>query len=123
MTINAQLLKQTLAHIEANPSEWDQKQYRCGTGLCFAGWAVQLAGGRWYSDNADAALGEALIAEPGEARSFAPESDSSVRLVHAEFRAEQVLGLSDDQAGRLFYAGNTLPDLRLIVAELCEEAA
>lgn len=121
--INVTLLKQTLAHIEANPSEWKQTRYRCGSGLCFAGWAVQLAGGRWFSDP-DATLSEALIAEPDDLTSGTfPAPDGSQRLVWVGNRAERVLGLSDDQSSDLFYAANTLDDLRIIVSELCGEAA
>jgi hypothetical protein len=121
MTINVALLKQTLAHIEAHPEEWDQTEFRCGSGMCFAGWAAQLAGGRWYADNPDEALGDALIAEPDDPWAF--EARAGVRVVYAQLRAERVLGLDRKQANRLFAGSNRLPDLRRIVAGLCGEAA
>ncbi|MEV0616088.1 hypothetical protein AB0I81_22435 [Nonomuraea sp. NPDC050404] len=120
MTINVALLKQTLAHIEAHPDEWNQADYRCGSGMCVAGWAAQFAGGKWYADDPDAGFGDALIAEPDEPNSFRMDD---VRLVYADHRAQRVLGLDGEQADRLFEGSNSLPDLRRIVAELVEEAA
>lgn len=118
--INVALLKQTLAHIEANPGEWHQPRYRCGSGLCFAGWAVQLAGGQWYT-TADEVLSDLLLAEPDEPGSY-ELAESDVCVVSADNRAERLLGLTEVQANRLFHEDNTRADLRLIVAELCQEA-
>lgn len=46
---NAELAYRVLDHIDADPASWDQatwiKRTDCGTVACFAGWAVQLAGG------------------------------------------------------------------------------
>jgi len=119
--INVPLLQETLAHIEANPSEWYQKQYRCGTGMCFAGWAVHLAGGEWYA-GPESTYASELIAEPDEPNSFTL-SDSGALVVHAEDRATRLLGLTDEQSATLFYEDNTLADLRRIVADLAKEAA
>src|SRR3954465_6086495 len=47
---NAELAYRVLDHIDADPASWDQgrwiKKTDCGTVACFAGWAVQLAGGK-----------------------------------------------------------------------------
>lgn len=47
---NAELAYRVLDHIDADPASWDQatwiKRTDCGTVACFAGWAVQLAGGK-----------------------------------------------------------------------------
>jgi hypothetical protein len=123
MTINAPLLRQTLAHIEAHPETWEQAVYRCSTGMCFAGWACALAGGKWVSDATDPAA-EYLVPEPAD-----HEGDISTFLrvdgtrgVRAERRAARLLGLTDEQADDLFSAGNNILDLREYVSELCGEA-
>jgi len=121
--INVQLLKQILAHIEANPGEWDQTWYRCDTGMCFAGWAAQLAGGKWYTDSRDDKSGSYLIAEDGDDLHTINQFVANVPVVFASVRAMRVLGLTASQAEELFAGGNRLPDLRRIVARLCEEAA
>lgn len=124
--INVPLLTQTLAHIEANPSEWDQTWYRCDTGMCFAGWAAQLAGGKWHTSDPDLFddLDSYLIAEPGDDPATTTLVDGSgVRVVFAPTRARRLLGLSSSQACELFASGNRLDDLRRIVARLVEEAA
>lgn len=47
---NAELAYRVLDHIDADPKSWDQGRWirktDCGTAACFAGWAVQLAGGK-----------------------------------------------------------------------------
>lgn len=47
---NAELAYRVLDHIDADPASWRQatwiKKTDCGTVACFAGWAVQLAGGK-----------------------------------------------------------------------------
>lgn len=112
-TPNTGLLKQTLAHIEANPNEWEQEFYRCETGMCFAGWAAQLAGGKW-ADDPD---GSYLVAEPED-----PTEERDGDLIDIVFRARRILGLTGKQASKLFAAYNDITDLRRIVAELCAEA-
>lgn len=117
MTINVTLLDQTLAHIEAHPGEWNQDFWRCGTGMCFAGWACQLAGGQWAHldpDNED--LADYLHAEPGD--EALPNE-----LITAQERATRILGLTNHQAATLFAGSNTLGDLRRIVAEIKNKAA
>jgi hypothetical protein len=119
--INVPLLKQTLAHIEANPEDWYQRTWRCKSGMCFAGWAADLAGGEWYAGPEDTYAHE-LIAEPDEPNSFTL-SHSGALVVHAEDRATRLLGLTDEQSATLFYEDNTLADLRRIVADLTKEAS
>lgn len=114
--INTALLLRTLAHIEANPHQWYQATWRCETALCFAGWAVTLAGGRWLTKPGDR-FDQFLAPEPDD-----PKEDIGTRGVHIRRRAKRLLGLDEEQADRLFASCNTLEDLREIVAELCGEA-
>lgn len=131
MTPNVALLKQTLAHIEANPQDWHQNLYR--SGVCFGGTAVELDGGTWligdiseYSDLAPELA--ALVPTPkeiadGDIRFYDDKHGNFMEGVYAGDRAQRILGLTDGQRALLFDPFNTLPDLRRIVAELCEEAS
>jgi hypothetical protein len=112
-TPNVALLKQTLAHIEANPHEWNQGEYRCETGMCFAGWAAILAGGQW--ENADPETGdvEYLVIEPDDEIAYVFDGG-----IHVKWRAQRILGLTVDQRILLCAGSNTLDDLRSIVAEI-----
>jgi hypothetical protein len=120
-TPNVDLLRRTLAHIEANPADWNQATWRCGTGMCFAGWAVTLAGGQWYEDKPTSLYRDELIAEPDDADDFLNRRIGA-RTIHVDDRAKRVLGLEEGQAEVLFDGGNDLHDLRHIVTSLCEGA-
>jgi hypothetical protein len=111
---NVELLKRTLAHIEAHPGEWDQKYYRCGTGTCFAGHAALLAGGQWaFESDHD----EHMVADDADDPMYVFDGE-----IHVSNRAERVLGLASPQADELFESYNSLDDLRRIIARLCESA-
>lgn len=113
MSVNIELLDRTLAQIEAHPEGWEQGTYRCESGMCFAGWAAVLAGGRWVEpENMHSSVLVAEEADPDEDRLHTSGS------VHAHDRARRVLGLDDDTADWLFDGHNKLTDLRLIVAEI-----
>ncbi|MEV4093849.1 hypothetical protein [Streptosporangium saharense] len=117
VTINTDLLRRTLEQIENHPETWCQADYRCGSGMCFAGWTCQLAGGTWAADS-EAPLGECLIAEPDEEETF---THDDLLLISAHTRARRLLGLDEQQADELFYGRNTPADLRRMVTELCGE--
>lgn len=102
----AALLRQTLAHIEANPAEWNQRTYAA----CFANHAARLAGGRALDPN-----GMILAAENGEPSLVARDGS---RFVGVHPRAQRVLGLDDAQAEDLFSGDNDLDDLRDQVRDL-----
>lgn len=50
---NVPLLQMTLKTIEDNPAHWAQTTWRCNSGMCFAGWAVQLSGYKWAANPED----------------------------------------------------------------------
>lgn len=117
MSINVPLLKTTLAYIEAHPEEWDQSEWRCGTGACFAGHAAILHGAKWRGRNAT----DMHVISP----------DGATYMVDSY--AREALGLElrpytdpNDKVCyygiELFRAGNSLDDLRRIVGELCAQA-
>lgn len=113
--INVELLDRTLAYIEAHPEEWDQGNWRCGTGMCFAGWAVTLAGREWAGDPGGPA-GELLVRKPDEPR-FAHTLNIGEDRIHVEDAAANELGLTEDDRD-MFNDDKTLYDLRDIVADL-----
>lgn len=122
MTVNVALLDQVMAHIEANPHDWEQGDYRCSTGMCFAGWAVELSGGTWVTDR-DSRWRDQVFAEPDDEYSYASTLDGKTEVTDADYRAQRVLGIGGDEAGDLFYAGNTMDEIRRIVKEIKENAA
>ena len=116
---NAVQLRETLVHIEANPDDWYQGDYRCGSGMCFAGWRAELSGGVWAFDASDF-YAHCLVATPDDnpdhVRVFRGKT-----VIGAFDRAQRLLGLTTPQATRLFFPTNTLDDLRRIVSDLCSE--
>lgn len=111
-TVNAALLRQTLDYIKTHPEQWEQSTWRaeelCGTVACFAGWACALNGDMFDPSEWDLVLTDAN----------GKPVDSMI-----ERRAEEILGLTEDQADDLFGAYRTLDELEQIVAELCGNAS
>lgn len=123
------LLEETLQFIKDNPVEWNQASWRCGSGMCFAGHAVTLAGGSWATNPGSEYSGW-LLAEPGEGGSMSMRVDAKgwaidldwesdggnggvreVRCVPAEYRARRLLGLTAEESDRLFEGDNSLEDI------------
>jgi hypothetical protein len=135
-TVNKELLKRTLQHIEDNPETWDQATWRnpdaeCGTACCFAGWAVTLAGGQF---EASQTVRIDSLPLPGEAvRTLQEVGIGTVGVAAIPDAAAWLLGLyevvydedgtdiylDNDPSDDLFSPDNTLDDLRYIVANLC----
>lgn len=103
-TVNVELLRDTLDHIETHPQEWDQSDWWCETTACFAGHAALLAG-------AD------LVDEATQKVTY------DGKRMHISDAAQLALRLSDREAVRLFAGSNDLGDLRRIVAELAKARA
>lgn len=116
MTINADLLEQTMAHIESHPYEHDQNQWRCGTQRCFAGWASYFAGGRFVSSERDIATIVASNGVKGFRSSIVRTPDHG--LLHVADHATLALGIDDDVADTLYSAMNSVEDLRAMVDNL-----
>lgn len=118
---NWPLLDKTLAHIEANPEQHVQWFYRCRTGMCFAGWAVELDGGKWYSNDPSLYCADLLVTNeedpPEDCGSF-----DGTRVIDVADRARRILGLDAEAASDLFAATNTIDDIKMILDELREVA-
>lgn len=113
---NVELALRTLAQINATPEEWNQSSWRCNSGMCFAGWAAQLAGFEWAPDhdweNGTTSPSENLVMPNG-----AQLSAGTV--------AHYALGLHNlDDAPDLFNGGNGLDDLgRMILGIVGKQEA
>lgn len=107
---NAELAYKVLDHIDANPNEWKQSTWQCGSAACFAGWAIRLSGGT---------LSERPIPDVVKG----PEELIGLVVDEAAYR---VLGIDDVTAGDLgnddddwlFGEDNTRDDLGRLVAEI-----
>ncbi len=112
---NAYLLRRTLAHIEAEPHSWNQfvwaRRTDCGTAMCFAGWAVTLAGAQVDFRRFGDELSTNVIT---------PESRSELglRTLYIDEAAQELLDLSLEEAEELFAGANSIKRLRALVAEL-----
>lgn len=115
---NAGLAYKVLAHIDANPKEWDQATWKCGTAYCFGGWSVVLAGGTVnYNDGNELRVvdgpDELLGVDVEEAAYRALNIDAAESWVN-DFEHEK-FGLD---TGWLFSGANTLTDLRGMVERI-----
>lgn len=89
--INKELLQLTLDTIKANPEHWDQRKWHCGTTHCFAGFTYLLYMDLPLTTN---------------------EYDLGVDvLCQTRSTVKNLLGLTLDQADRLFASDNSLEDL------------
>lgn len=119
MTINVDLLRQTLEYITAHPEEWDQEQWAikdsCGTAYCAAGTTVVLHDGK-----------DAINWDSAHRRNYGSRlsTDEAIRpdgeWIGIRDRAQELLGLNHFQADRLFDASNTLYDLWAIAESMTD---
>src|SRR5215471_7019229 len=111
MTPNVELLRATMEKIEKDPEHWYQgwwrKERSCVTSYCFAGWAVTLAGGKWYTYTE-------LYGEKDDPKEYVLNG-----LIFVNYRAQRILGLDDVEANFLFDGYRTMAELRAKVDEIC----
>lgn len=111
MTVNKELLRETMDAILANPElhnqmHWARKTY-CGTAYCFAGWVCRLSGREvdFTLGHADGGCRETEWLTGGDLI-----SDTALEL----------LGIDQASASVLFHATNTTHDLKHYVDEIAE---
>lgn len=116
-TPNAELAYKVLDRIDADPASWNQGWWLirtdCGTTACFAGITCLLSGDRPDFDRPDAPL------DPDKGWTYSGvvcTADGSGRDVVP--RAESLLGVSTEDADRLFHAANTREHLGRLVSAI-----
>ena len=118
---NIELLKKTLQLVETHEKDgqWNQKHYRCQSGMCFAGWAVVAAGAEFASNNLyDSDFTRVKITD--ELRSRFPglnEWEATGYIPIADF-AKIALGLDCTEQSDIFFSENQIEDLRDFVKAL-----
>lgn len=125
---NLDVFVATLAHIEEFPEEHNQGPWRCNSGMCFGGWATQVAGFWWKTKTARSAnvvmpLNAVPLPEPGGYDIVDRVGTNGLASVYVSNAAQIALGITDTQATTedgdwLFDATNTLPKLYKISAEI-----
>jgi len=132
--------------ITRHPETHYQPSYRCGAGMCVAGWAAQLAGGRWLCDDLNSEWRTMLRAEPGDVPGRISDlsllTDASIEresfildsfhrgpgecvtfnapvipVVDAYERARRLLELDDEAAERLFDGSNGVGRIRELLTQ------
>lgn len=118
---NVKLLKKTVKYIGNNRKEWDQANWRCGTGMCVAGTAAFISGAEWADPDPDGEFAEYVKATgefADDPQSF--ESDGYGRLIHIREYAAKVLNLNEPAADALFDGDNSLKSIRKIAKQLAD---
>ena len=136
---NVPLLNAVIEHIEANPDDWYQGDWRtlrsflvdpadeatptdCGTAMCFAGWAAELSGAEYAYPAGDSTIVD-HVTYGGDIDSVeaAHIVNTDEGLVHVQDYATRALGIDEGQANRLFHGANTISDLKNHVARIIEQ--
>jgi hypothetical protein len=94
---------------------WAQADWRCGTGMCFAGWAGALTGAVFPHKATDEtyALPTQGDAYTTMARNLIRDADGGTWAVR-EY-AQHVLNIDDARASQLFRGGNDLGDIDRVI--------
>lgn len=151
-TPNLDLADRALAYVIAHPDEHKQWDWRCKSGMCFAGIASVLNGATWLtgpsgegspacdasgrelSGNLRDPRGELEVAAyvrvtPAEKAAVMAATDGYdgelifSDAVHVRLYAQYALGLTDIQADALFDAYNSVDDLTRIVGRFHRQVA
>jgi len=101
--VNATLLRSTLEHIKADPTQWDQTRFSA----CFAGWTLRL--NKPVTVETYDRAGTVLVLD-----------GTPLTAMDIDREAGALLGLDREQRIKLFFGGNSLEDLGLYVSALTE---
>lgn len=129
---NIELAREVLAYIGEHPETHKQASYRCSTGMCFAGWAAQLAGGKWLVPPTHTKFDESgmicyLFLEEDDPQDHivhledVPGHDQPVAAVDVDDRAVRILDITEGQSAQLFDSWNTLESLTAMIDRLEED--
>lgn len=116
-TPNTELAYRVLDHIDAHPDQWDQARWwaaspHCGTAGCFAGWAVQLSGGRMERDDFAYIVVKSGLGELDG--TYVPVAAASLLGLPMEEPSSE----GEAENLPLFHESNTRDDLGRLVAEI-----
>lgn len=133
--VNVALLAKTLDVVEEEAAkadrgevcQWEQGEWRCGTGMCFAGWAAHLDGAQWASEDPLSDHFDDIVAEPGDHFSASQVWDDAepgvTQVTPVSARAQRVLGLTEDESEMLFSGGNGIEDIKYVIDKILKRAA
>lgn len=105
--VNIDLLDRALARIDANPEKWTQREWRCETGMCLAGWVAAVAGASWE-----------LPDTPDHDYVLDPVTGESL---HVSRYAQDALGVNGDQRHVLFRGMNERVELQAMRDVLAQD--
>jgi len=112
MKFNTYLADATIGAIEANPESHNQGDWRCETGMCFAGWAAVVNGAKWVYENP-------LDAPTAHDQGLVYNENGSEE--HVSTYARRHLGLDLYHSDLLFWGGNTLEKIKEVVKDIANE--
>jgi hypothetical protein len=116
---NVPLARKALTFIKNNPKDWDQANWRCETGMCFAGIVDQIAGGKWAVQPPTGRMCDVyLIANQADEDAGLRIKDfGEHRVVTAADRASRLLGIwaLNPLDIDLYSSSNSLEDLEKFV--------
>lgn len=106
-TINFEMLDRAIAKIEQDPESWDQAVYHslCGTAHCIAGHVQILE----LQD-----LGVSEFIYQSLEQNYNRPTFTKINGEIASAAAQRILRITDYQTAKLFYAENTLGDIKRI---------
>lgn len=115
---NLPLLRKVLDHIDAHPDEWNQGAWiqrtatsSCGTAACIAGWACLINGDQpdFANDYAQGSHTPVVTLDDGASATVAE-------------RAQQLLGLTNNERLDLFHSKNDRFDVRRFAGRIAARA-
>jgi hypothetical protein len=104
--------------VPADGVAWNQSDWRCGTGMCFAGWAGAVTGAVFpYSalDNTSTTPTQGYVPWT-QKRNVVRDADG--QTWHIQPYAQHILGLDPVQARYLFDGGNDLDRINAIITAI-----
>jgi len=116
---NVALARKALKWINNHPQEWDQGNWRCQSGMCFAGIVDQIAGGQWAVQPPTGRMVDVYLVanQADEDAALRIRNFGEHRVVTAADRASRLLGIYplNPLDIDLYSAGNSLEDLERYV--------
>jgi len=92
---NTALARKALKYITNHPNEWDQANWRCESGMCFAGIVDQIAGGQWTVQPPSGRMADVFLVAnlADEDAGLTIRTFGEHRVVTAADRASRLLGI------------------------------